>query len=263
MAKGEYAAVLDYDDLATPERLLRQVPVLMEQPEVGVVGGAVDFVDQTARTFAVVQYPTESAEVRKTLTSGSPLVHSAATIRRSVLSELGGYRPSFRVALDYDLWTRVAEHYEIVNVPHVVTRYRIRAGQSSNDIERVALELLAARKSAHARRAGLNDPVPEELLESEELMLRLHIGSGELGAEIARYGTWYGKTLAMAGSGMAASEVFDAAHAGAQAAGDAALVKKVAEARRAVRTTRLSALKAQVRRASHATRSRSSFHRAS
>ena len=45
-------------------------------------------------------------------------------MRREEILKLGGYRPEFKNAEDYDLWFRVGRAYRLANVPIPLLRYR-------------------------------------------------------------------------------------------------------------------------------------------
>jgi hypothetical protein len=51
-------------------------------------------------------------------------VHSGVVFRRIVVAEHSGYDERFAYAQDYDLWSRVAEHRRVANVPRVLVDYR-------------------------------------------------------------------------------------------------------------------------------------------
>jgi glycosyltransferase involved in cell wall biosynthesis len=244
LSRGELVAVLDYDDMAAPRRLEAQVPVLSGNPDIAVVGGAVDMIDDAGRRFATVAYPLTVEDSQERLKSASPLVHSAATIRRSVLLQLGGYREIFGVALDLDLWLRIGEQHGIVNVPEVVASYRVRPGQGSSDVVRVAYETAVARASSAARRLGVDDPAPEMLRPDGSLRPDERV----LARGIVRYGTWYARMLDRSGNRRAAAEILDICARAARNADDPTLAATVSEAQAQARATGLGAAKAALRR---------------
>jgi hypothetical protein len=148
-ARGEYVGILDADDLAEPARLERQLHYLERHPEVAVVGGALLLVTTDGRPFYIAAYPVSPAEARQALRNRSPLGHTAALTRRSVLEEMGGYRSTFPLAEDYDLWLRISERYAVANLPDIVGRYRIHGGNGSIvGIRQQAESMAAARAEA-------------------------------------------------------------------------------------------------------------------
>jgi hypothetical protein len=152
-ARGEYVGILDADDLAEPARLERQLHHLERNPEVGVVGGALLLVTADGRPFYIAAYPVSPAEAREALKSRSPLGHTAALARRSVLEEVGGYRTMFPLAEDYDLWLRISARYAVANLPDIVGRYRIHGGNGSIvGIRQQAESMAAARAEAAGTR---------------------------------------------------------------------------------------------------------------
>ena len=168
LARGEYVAILDADDLAEPHRLERQLVYLDEHPEVGVVGGSLLLVTGDGRPFYVASYPATAAAVREGLQTHCPVGHTAVLMRRSILEEVGGYRSAIAVAEDYDLWLRVSERYPIVNLPDIVGRYRIHGANVSHaSIRRGAEAIVRARADAAERRGESRQVEAFELAEAE------------------------------------------------------------------------------------------------
>ena len=185
LAKADYVGVLDADDLAEPGRLERQVGFLERHPEVGVVGGALLLVTADGRPFYIAAYPVAPAEVHDALKSRSPLGHTCVLMRREVLEEVGGYRDSFPLAEDYDLWLRISERHALANVPDIVGRYRIHGANGSLvGIRQQAASMAAARvTAAAAQESEWRAPEAAERAESE---LELSLWWAQIAARAGR-----------------------------------------------------------------------------
>lgn len=125
IAKGQYIARMDADDISLPQRFSKQFDYMKKHPEVGVCGCFV-------RTFGLKEeewrYP-ESYE-KVFLFMCSPFAHPAVMIRKSVLVENGiCYNENFRYSQDYDLWERLYPLTRFANLPDVLLRYRINDAQ--------------------------------------------------------------------------------------------------------------------------------------
>src|SRR5580700_1613954 len=59
LAQGQYIAVMDADDVSVPERLQWEAEFLRSHPEVGVVGGAKEWIDATGRSLFINGDPSE------------------------------------------------------------------------------------------------------------------------------------------------------------------------------------------------------------
>src|SRR5271157_872795 len=99
---------------------------------------------------------------RELLYKGQMVYHSAVIYRRKAVLDLGGYRPECREAEDLDLFLRLAEVGQIVNLPEPLLKYRehrAKAGISrSNELShsvRVIIE--------EARKRQNLGPVPEHV----------------------------------------------------------------------------------------------------
>lgn len=126
MAKGEYLAVLDHDDIALPTRFEEQVKFLDSNPEVGVVGSWTEEVPRNR----VIKWPRAHESILARLTQGCAIPHTAAMIRASVLKGLS-YEEEFSPAEDYALWYRLIGKTRFYNIPKVLTKYRIYTGNTS------------------------------------------------------------------------------------------------------------------------------------
>lgn len=160
LAQGRYIAVMDADDVAFPDRLMFEIEFMEKRPDVGVLGGATEWIDANGRTLHVHSFPTEDGELRSALIIGCPFWHATVLIRKEAFDLSGGYRPVFLQAEDYDLWLRIVEHYHCANLKQVVLKYRIHPYQVSIRRQRQqALCVLAAQSSASARKNGIYDPL--------------------------------------------------------------------------------------------------------
>jgi len=160
LAMGRYMAIMDADDVSLPNRLLWQVEFAEKHPEVGLLGGATERIAANGRLLCVHEFKTESPEIKSALLTGCEFCQSTVLIRRQAFAFVGGYRAVFVQAEDYDLWLRIAEHFQVANLKQAVVKYRLHSGQISMRKRREqTLCILAAQASALARRNGCPDPL--------------------------------------------------------------------------------------------------------
>ena len=120
-AQGTYIANLDADDMAEADRLEKQVEFLRLHPGIGLLGTACRVLEEDTWNGVIWRYPNSNIELRNALIRFNPFVHSSAMIPRKVLKEVGGYNTSLNVAVDYELWARIACSYELANLNEVLT----------------------------------------------------------------------------------------------------------------------------------------------
>jgi hypothetical protein len=60
-------------------------------------------------------------------------MHSSVFFRKEIITELGGYDENYKHAEDFELWSRVARKYKIVNLPEILIKFRIH-GESIGQI---------------------------------------------------------------------------------------------------------------------------------
>lgn len=127
-ARAPLVARMDHDDEALPERLGVQRAFLDAHPHVAVAGSYVLHMGARPRYDHLVELPTDADQVRETLKSYNCLYHPAVMFRRDLVRAVGGYRPDFVNAEDYDLWLRLSPDHLLQNIPQPLLRYRFSPG---------------------------------------------------------------------------------------------------------------------------------------
>ena len=102
-----YVARLDAGDTISPDRLERQLTLLEENTELGIVGSSVRYLDGAGRLLFVFRAAEEDAEIRRRMHINSCLIHPSIMIRMSVLKRVGMYSTDYPAAEDYELFFRV------------------------------------------------------------------------------------------------------------------------------------------------------------
>jgi Uri superfamily endonuclease len=153
LAQGRYIAIMDADDISLQERLQWEVDFMNSNSEVGLVGGAVEWINAAGRSLGVHEVPCEDHAIKLAIVSRCPFWHPTVLVRRDALAFVGGYRNAFVFAHDYDMELRIAEHFQVANLQHVVVKYRIHSSQVTFRKQRLqTLCKLAAKASATSRK---------------------------------------------------------------------------------------------------------------
>lgn len=145
LARGEFIALLDDDDLWPPDKLERQLHALRERPEMDVAYGRVECVDDQGRPVDVRQDDGSPLSWQKDGPSGKIfdailkqycLVSPGQTlVRRDALRRLGAapFDPALWGCDDHDLWLRLARNGQFLFLPHLCLCYRWHSGSASRD----------------------------------------------------------------------------------------------------------------------------------
>jgi glycosyltransferase involved in cell wall biosynthesis len=150
-ARGEFVAFLDYDDLAHPARLERQVARLRARPGVGLVGSWVEAIDAEGRVLGPEFALTGGKDqyVFSQYTMPAPI--SCYTARREVCARFP-FRPGMERAEDYDFLARTAEACELDAIPEVLLGYRTHAGQTTREQQPAQIAVASLIRLLTARR---------------------------------------------------------------------------------------------------------------
>lgn len=129
MARGEYVAIFDHDDISVPTRLAQEVAYLDSHPSVGVVSGWLQYF---GRDNSIWKTPESDTDIRIMLCDSCYVAHTAAMIRKSVLTDNNiKYEEFYTPAEDYMLWVRLMDVTHFYNIPDVLVKYRWTGNNTS------------------------------------------------------------------------------------------------------------------------------------
>jgi len=127
LARGEYVARQDADDISAPTRLEKQVTFLQENPQISVVGVAFSNIDADGNAINLKRLPQDPLYVREHLLVNLVIAHAAVLFRRVVLDNVGRYDEQVGSAEDLDLWLRIAENFQLSNLLEVLYSVRVHS----------------------------------------------------------------------------------------------------------------------------------------
>ena len=130
-ARAPLIARMDADDLAAPERFAVQFGALQTDPGLVLLGSAATIIDGNDRDLGSLAVETDGERLLSALRKTNPILHPTVMMRTSAVRAVGGYRPAFRYAEDYELWIRLTEHGRVRNLPMTLMRLRRHQRQTS------------------------------------------------------------------------------------------------------------------------------------
>lgn len=139
-AKGEWIALLDSDDLMTPDKLYKQARVIDTNFDLVLIYSAFTFLYPDGSTKASDFFP--SSNLWPALRYRSPILPSTCIIRRAALLEVGGFRTL--PAEDWDMWFRLIRRYSAAafhGLPESLLFYR----QWENNLSKRYLNMAKGR----------------------------------------------------------------------------------------------------------------------
>ena len=148
-ARGEILAWLNSDDTYEPHAVREAVEVLQAHPEVGLVYGDANYIDEQGRVIG--RFPAAQTDYRKLRRGYVHIPQQAAFFRADLWRQVGPLDPSFYFAMDYDLWVRLAKVSRLLYVPRVWANFRIHGdAKTLKDDDRCWPEMLRV----HFREGG-------------------------------------------------------------------------------------------------------------
>jgi glycosyltransferase involved in cell wall biosynthesis len=138
---GEYVAFLDADDRWHPDKLSRQLALMSDHPQYGLVHTAIRHIDAASRVIgrpdnALCRRNTQGDCVARLL-SRNTIATSSVLLRRDLLRG-ERFRTDMAAAEDWDLWLRLASRTRFGCVDEELTDYRFH---DSNTVRRRELML--------------------------------------------------------------------------------------------------------------------------
>ena len=165
-SRGDFIALLGGDDIAEPWRFAHQIEV-MAQRGIDVIFSEPALIDSEGRVLqdsVVPNFYTHAghrnapAIFRQLVLDGNFLCAPTVMFRRSVLEEIGLFRPELIQLQDYDYWLRAAAAGKVISVmQRRTTRYRRHLGNLSSA---AANDAMMAEMMVCLHRALADAPAP-------------------------------------------------------------------------------------------------------
>lgn len=133
LAKGDYIARMDSDDIALANRIEKQVFILETDKSISVVGSDIILIDNYGDVVGNRRYPTENRKIIKMMHFVNPIAHPTVMFRKEIFESLGGYDEDFTNAEDLELWLRWSNKKVVFsNIPECLLKYRTSTDQRHN-----------------------------------------------------------------------------------------------------------------------------------
>lgn len=106
IAKGQYIARQDGDDMSLPNRLELEVQALASNPELAIVSTGMAMFDDTGTWGSLIRIPFPQ---KQDFIHGTPFAHAPCLVRAEALRAVGGYsdHPRLLRVEDYHLWYKM------------------------------------------------------------------------------------------------------------------------------------------------------------
>ena len=177
LAKGEYIARMDGDDISLPDRFAKQIAFLDSNPDVILCGTRTRIIG-TDRIFYV---PDEHEKIKINLIMGFGISHPTVMMRNSAMEKYQlEYNPEMEPAEDYDLWTRMVFCGKLANLNEVLLLYRVHHNQTSSVRKQLQMENTRKIKLRMLQYLIPTIPVEYELFELKNNVEKNQLSSRKL-----------------------------------------------------------------------------------
>jgi GT2 family glycosyltransferase len=128
IAKGEFIALLDHDDILTPNALYEVVILLNRYPDADMIYSDEDKLSEDGKLVAPFFKPDWCPD---SFLSRMYTCH-LGVYRHSLITQIGGFRVGYEGSQDYDFVLRLTEKTEkIYHIPKILYHWRLHPGSAS------------------------------------------------------------------------------------------------------------------------------------
>jgi glycosyltransferase involved in cell wall biosynthesis len=141
LAKGNYIARLDSDDVWTDKRKLeKQYRFLSKHPDYSLVGCLGNTTNELGGVMFKINHPTKDGDIRKRILIKNCFIHSSILFTKDVYSKVGGYNSNLKFFEDYDLWLKIGTVSKFHNLPEKMVNLRIHQNSMTDKNQSTQIE---------------------------------------------------------------------------------------------------------------------------
>ncbi len=162
LARGEYIARMDADDVSLPHRLETQVHELDADRGLDLVGCFFDIVDGEGRLIERKELITDPVYRLWRLQFHNNYGHGTVMLRKKSVLDAGSYDENLSYAQDYDLWSRISTRHNTRIIPEVLYRYRMVEDGMQASVKNYEIQLANALGVSNRNLMACNPSLSEK-----------------------------------------------------------------------------------------------------
>lgn len=158
IARGDYIAFIDQDDLWEPEKLAKQVHLIERDPEARVVYTNMSFIGPQGsilRRHALRLGERHRGNIFEQLLFYDFIPISSVIVEAALFRRSGGFNPDFRLAEDFDLLLRLSRLSRIEYIDEPLLLYRLHEGNASRNVDSINEEAARIVRTWQAAEPGI------------------------------------------------------------------------------------------------------------
>jgi glycosyltransferase involved in cell wall biosynthesis len=175
VARGEYIARQDADDISLPNRFEEQLKYLEKHPEVALLGTSVSHIEENGKITGkniLLANPSIDDFLKDNL-----FKHGSTMFKKEIVNKLGGYNDLFKYAQDYELWLRIAKHFEVRGLAQLL--YKIRSHNEKIGITNIEESTLYRLLALRLAKNELDEEIFKSIKDNGIKSLYSHLSKNE------------------------------------------------------------------------------------
>ena len=164
IAKGDFIARMDADDIALPQRFEKQINHLNAHPDVAVLGTGYRFMSEDGVVGKKRRTLCSYDDIKASLFFGNPIAHPSVMVNYKLLGNQFCYMPEYKTIEDFELWCRISEQFKVENLKDILLHYRVLPSSISGQNLNTQVSLAATVLAKHPLLKNKKDAI--KLLES-------------------------------------------------------------------------------------------------
>jgi len=125
---GDVWSELNSDDMYYPGTVDKILSNFKNRPEIDVVYGNVDMVNELGKFIHTLYLPKFKLEYLILKGYCLTILQPAMFLRKSVIDTTGFFNTDYKYASDYDYCIRLGKNQKLIHIDHSLTKYRIHTG---------------------------------------------------------------------------------------------------------------------------------------
>jgi len=166
LAKGEYIARMDADDISLSERLQKQVAFMNKNQDIDICGSQIKIIG--AEIYS--NYAINNDDIRIMLLENNHLAHPTVIVRKHKIKQVK--YSNYKAAEDYKLWIEMAKYSKLANIDKPLLHYRYHQNQISNIDNEIQIKITNKIRIEQLVNLNITPSVNEQIIHLEMLHLQ-------------------------------------------------------------------------------------------